>query len=188
MRILLIPALLALPVIAAPPASAQPTTDTGPRPAARPADVASADAILAALYDVISGPRGQARDWTRFRSLLVPNARLMPTRPRAGGGTDLSIWSADDYIRAAGAGLEANGFYEREIHRVTEEFGNVVHAFSTYESRRTANANEPPFARGINSIQLLKDGGRWWVVSIYWQPERPDTPIPAKYLPNPSRQ
>jgi hypothetical protein len=177
-----------LPAIAAPPAAAQPTADTGPRPAARPADVASLDAILAALYDVISGPAGQPRDWTRFRSLLVPNARLMPAAPRAGGGTSLLIWSADDYFRAAGAGLEANGFYEREIHRVTEEFGNVVHAFSTYESRRTANPGEVPFARGINSIQLLKDGGRWWVVTIYWQSERQDAPIPARYLPNPSRQ
>lgn len=165
------------------PAAAQPSLDLGPRPAARPADVASADAILAALYDVISGPAGQARDWTRFRSLMAPNARLMPTRSRAGGGTELVVWSADDYIRAAGPGLEANGFFEREIHRVTEQFGDVVHVFSTYDSKRTANPNETPFARGINSIQLLRDGGRWWVVSIYWQAERPDSPIPAKYLP-----
>jgi hypothetical protein len=183
MRVPLIPALLALFVLGIRPATAQPSLDIGPRAAARAADVASVDAILAALYEVISGPAGQPRDWPRFRSLLVPNARLMPTRPRAGGGTDVSIWSADDYIRAAGPGLETNGFFEREIHRVTEEFGSVVHAFSTYESRRTANASETPFARGINSIQLLKDGGRWWVVTIYWQAERPDTPIPAKYLP-----
>jgi hypothetical protein len=164
-------------------APAQPSIDVGPRPAARAADVASADAILAALYDVISGPKGQARDWTRFRSLLAPNARLMPTRPRSGGGTELIVWSADDYIRTAGPGLEANGFFEREIHRVTEQFGDIVHVFSTYDSRRTANPTEAPFARGINSIQLLRDGERWWVVSIYWQAERPDAPIPAKYLP-----
>jgi hypothetical protein len=188
MRVPSICALLALLLIQNRPATAQPSLDAGPRPAARPADVASVDAILAALYEVISGPAGQPRDWTRFRSLLVPNARLMPAVPRAGGGTNLLMWSADDYIRASGPGLEANGFFEREIHRVTEEFGNVVHAFSTYESRRTANPSEAPFARGINSIQLLKDGGRWWVVTIYWQSERPDSPIPAKYLPNPSRQ
>jgi hypothetical protein len=175
----LLVALLALPA----PAAAQPSLDVGPRPAARPGDVGSVDAILAALYDVISGPARQPRDWTRFRSLLAPNARLMPIRPRAGGGTELTILSADDFIRNAAPGFEANGFYEREIHRVTEQFGNVVHAFSTYESRRTANPAEAPFARGINSIQLLKDGDRWWVVSIYWQAEQPDTPIPAKYLP-----
>ncbi|MEZ5293830.1 MAG: hypothetical protein R2745_22290 [Vicinamibacterales bacterium] len=180
---ILVPVLVVALLTPAVAAVAQPSIDVGPRPAALAADVSSLDAILAALYDVISGPKGEARDWTRFRSLLAPNARLMPTRPRPGGGTELVVWSADDYVRAAGPGLSANGFYEREVHRVTERFGDVVHVFSTYESRRTADPAEAPFARGINSIQLLKDGARWWVVSIYWQAERPGTPIPAAYLP-----
>ena len=61
----------------------------------------------------------------------------------------------------------------------------MTHAFSTYESRRKAN-DEKPFARGINSIQLLNDGKRWWVVTVYWQAERPDSPIPAQYLKPPA--
>ncbi len=56
-----------------------------------------------------------------------------------------------------------------------------MHVFSTYESRR-AKADEKPFARGINSIQLMQHGGRWWIVTVMWDSERPDNPIPAKYL------
>lgn len=160
-----------------------PGQDSVARPAANPADIASVDAIVKALYDVISGPAGQARNWDRFRSLLVPNARLMPTGPRQGGGASVGMWSADDYVKRAGPSLERGGFFEVEIHRVTETYGNVTHAFSTYESRRTADPNEKPFARGINSIQLLRDGDRWWVVSIFWDSERPGNEIPAKYLP-----
>jgi len=165
------------------PALRPPSIDTVPRPAARPADVASVDAILTALYDVISGPAGAKRDWNRFRSIMAPNARLMPTRVMPNGSATVAVWSADDYVNAAGAGLERSGFFEREIHRTTESYGNILHVFSTYESRRTADLSEKPFARGINSIQLLKDGARWWVVSIFWDAERPDNPIPAKYLP-----
>lgn len=165
------------------PAQRLPSIDTLPRPAARPADVNSVDAILKTLYDVISGPAGARRDWDRFRSIMAPNARLMPTRPTPAGGATVSVWSADDYVNVAGAGLERSGFFEREIHRTTEAYGNILHVFSTYESRRTADLSEKPFARGINSIQLLRDGGRWWVVSIFWDAERPDNPIPAKYLP-----
>ena len=160
-----------------------PTVDSVPRPTANPADVASVDAIVKALYDVISGPAGQARDWNRFRSLLVPNARLMPARVRADGSADVVVWSADDYVKTAGAGLERSGFFEREINRKTEAYGSILHAFSTYESRRTAAVTEKPFARGINSIQLLKDGTRWWVVSIFWDSERPGNDIPTRYLP-----
>ena len=184
-RALAAAALLALPAAARAqtPAIKPPSVDTAPRPAAKPADVQSVDAILAALYDVISGPAGQKRDWDRVRSLFVPNARLIPTRLSPdGSGASAAVLSADDYVNAAGASLEKNGFFEKEIARTMETFGNVVHAFSTYESRRAPN-DEKPFARGINSIQLLKDGGRYWVVTIFWDSERQGNPIPEQYLP-----
>ena len=52
-------------------------------PPAKPDDVKSIDSIIAATYDVISGPAGD-RDWDRFRSLLIPEARLIPV----GAGSD----------------------------------------------------------------------------------------------------
>jgi hypothetical protein len=150
-------------------------------PKGNPADVHSVDAILAALYDVISGPAGQPRDWTRMRSLFIPDARLIPTRhSKTGNGADVLPLTVDQYIERAGPALE-KGFFERGIHATTESFGDIVHVFSTYESRRTKDAQ--PFARGINSIQLLKDGDRYWVVTILWDEESPTSPIPAKYLP-----
>lgn len=171
----------ALRAQAAPSPIRPPSVDSTPRPTANPADVASVDAILRSLYDVISGPAGQKRDWDRFRSLMAPNARLMPAVVRPDGSASLIVWSADDYVTAAGAQLERMGFFESEVARKAEAFGNIVHAFSTYDSRRLAT-DDKPFARGINSIQLLKDGGRWWVVSIFWDSERAGNPIPEKYL------
>ena len=161
-----------------------PSPATAQRPAAAdPADVVSIDAIVTALYDVISGDAGVARDWDRFRSLFVPGATLSPVG-RPGGGSTYArrVITPDEYADGVGESLEANGFHEVEIHRVTEEYGVIAHAFSTYESRRSASDPEP-FTRGINSIQLMSDGSRWWVVSIFWLGEGPDHPIPAKYLP-----
>ncbi len=152
-------------------------------PAAATKDVESVDAIMKAVYDVISGPAGEKRDWDRFRSLFVPGAKLIPSvKSQDGEGIEHQMWSPEDYVERAAAGLEEQGFFEQEIHRVVERFGPVVHVFSTYESRRKAD-DAQPFARGINSFQLLHDGNRWWVVNIYWTGERPDLPIPAKYLP-----
>ena len=150
-------------------------------PEARPEDVESMDAIIAAIYDVISGPAGQKRDWRRFESLFVPGARLIPTGQSPDGTVGARVLTPAEYAAAAGATLEERGFFETEVWRVTETFGRISHAFSTYESRWTPE-DEKPFQRGINSIQLLDDGKRWWVVSIYWDAERPDNPIPARYL------
>jgi hypothetical protein len=148
-------------------------------------DVASMDGIIAALYDVISGPAGQKRDWDRMRSLFIPGARLIPTsRQPATGQIGTRVMDVEGYISASGPSLEQNGFFEKEVARQTDIFGNIAQVFSTYESRRNA-ADAKPFARGINSIQLMNDGKRWWVVTIFWQAENPDNPIPTKYLPKP---
>jgi hypothetical protein len=166
-------ALISLPFAA----GGQTAPPTSP---AEPADVATADAIIDAVYASISGPAGQPRNWNRFRSLLIPGARLIPSMRRAPGATTPVVWSPDEYIATAGSGLEKQGFFEREIHRTTEAFGAVLHAFSTYESKRTPDGQ--PFARGINSFQLYNDGTRWWIVTIFWDAETPDKSIPAKYL------
>ena len=151
-------------------------------PKASPADVQSVDAILAALYDVISGPASQPRDWNRFRSLFVPDARLIPVRrSKTGPGADVLPYTPEQYQERATPLFAQDGFFERGIHNTTESFGDIAQVFSTYESRHTKDG--APFQRGINSIQLLKDGNRYWVVTILWDGESPTNPIPAKYLP-----
>ena len=148
---------------------------------ADPADVGSIDAIVTAVYDVISGPAGEARDWDRWHSLFIPGARLIPVGRAADGTVRHRVMTPADYVEGSGAILEENGFFEVEIGRVTEQYGQIAHLFSSYESRRTPDDAEP-FARGINSFQLMNDGTRWWVVTVMWDSERPDNPIPDKYI------
>ena len=159
------------------PAPATPAQTTPP---ANPADVATMDSIVAAVYDVISGPAGK-RDWDRFRSLFIPSARLIPTGPRPTGEVGSRVLTVEDYAQRAGASFEKQGFFEREVSRRLERFGSIAHIFSTYESRH-AKDDAKPFQRGINSIQLMNDGKRWWVVTIFWQGEDEKNPLPAEYL------
>lgn len=147
-----------------------------------PGDVNSVDAIIGAYYDVISGPAGTPRDWDRFRSLFISEARFITTRP---GGDSASpvIITPQQFIQLNRKYFEAGGYFEREIHRRRDGFGNIAHVFSTYEARRDEQAPQP-YSRGINSIQLLNTGGRWWIVTVMWDHERPnDNTIPSEYLP-----
>ncbi len=98
----------------------------------------------------------------------------------------LDVDAFQERVRKGAAAAKAkgeapSGFFEREVSRRTDCFGNVCQIFSTYEARRAAS-DEKPFVRGINSIQLVRDGKRWWVASIVWDTERADNPIPADYL------
>lgn len=139
-----------------------------PTPTPRPSDVESVDAILAAVYDVISGPAGQKRDWDRMRSLFVPDAKMMATGRRQDGTMARRAMTVEDYIKMSGPMLEERGFFEKETARKLETYGNIAHSWSSYEARQKAD-DKDPFMAGVNSIQLWNDGKRWWVISIFWQ-------------------
>lgn len=147
--------------------------------AARPADVDSIGGILRAAYDVISGPAG-SRDWQRFHSLFAPGARLIPAGRDSTGHTHLQVTTVDDFAKQAAEYFTSRPFYEGEIGRKVDSFGAIAQVFSAYASRNAPN--ESPFARGINSFQLFNDGTRWYIVTIYWNAERPDLKIPPQYL------
>ncbi len=150
---------------------------------ADPADVESVDAIIHALYDVISGPAGEARDWDRFRSLFAAGARLIPSGLSQRGEAGFTMITPDEYVERVGPNLTNIGFNEDEIGRTTETFGTVTHVFTAYQSFRE-DRDDPgtPFSRGINSVQLFNDGLRFWILNIFWDSERPGNPIPEKYL------
>ncbi len=145
-------------------------------------DTGSIDTIIHALYDVISGPAGP-RDWARERHLFHPEARLMRGQPS--GTPELRVFTPEEFIAFGEAKFQSADFYEWEIGREEFRFGRWVHVVSSYETR--ASADQPPHSRGINSIQLWFESGRWWIVNLIWDWERPDLPIP-KHLDGPPRK
>ena len=144
--------------------------------------VQSLDSTIESLYVVISGEKGVARDWELMKYLFHPDAKLIPSGKNKDGVYRARFMTANDYIQSSGQWLVDNGFFEKEIYRVENTFGNITQVFSTYESFHS-EADSTPFMRGINSIQLLNDGNRWWIINIYWTQETEANPIPEIYLP-----
>ena len=165
------------------PPVAMPDQPAGPTETeADPADVASIESIITAYYDVISGEAGQPRNWNRFHSLFAPEARFVTVRTVRDRTSSITL-TPQQFAEFNQKYFERGGYYEREIHKRIDAYGKVAHVFSTYESRHNL-AETDPYSRGINSIQLISNGTRWWIVSIMWDYERPDdNPIPAEYLP-----
>lgn len=147
------------------------------------ADVTSTiDGTIDALYNVISGEKGEERDWDLMRYIYHPNGRLVATRQNPDGTAGAVFLTPEGYIESSGRWLFENGFFEEEIHREVAVFGNIAQVFSTYQCFKSKSDTEP-FMRGINSIQLINQGNRWRVVNIFWLQETEDNPIPQVYLP-----
>jgi hypothetical protein len=154
----------------------------------RPSDVDTVVHLVSSLYEVISGDAGKPRDWDRFRSLFLPGGRLGVTRPEVPATKDAParkgdavFLTPDMYVQRDDPYFKTHGFFERSIANRVEEFGNLVHVWSTYESRH-AEHDSQPFTRGINSIQIVHAQGRFWIASVLWDEERPGLALPKKYL------
>jgi hypothetical protein len=161
-------------------------------PAAKnPADVDTIEHLMASLYDVISGPAGQPRDWARFRSLFLPDARMGVIRPDVPATADKParlgdavLFTPDTYVERDDPVFKTMSFFERTVANRIETFGNLTSVWSTYESRH-APSDAQPFARGINSLQIIHAQGRYWIANIIWDDERQGLALPEKYLKQP---
>lgn len=151
----------------------------------RPEDVASPEAIVLAAYDAIAHAPGEPFDWPRFRSLHLPDARLIPNTEQREGSFD--VLSLDEFIAWIDAVTPApgsendHGFVEEQIAAEVERYGDIAHVFSTYQKH--VWGSDQILGRGINSFQLVHDGQRWWIAGIVWDEEDGAGPIPADYLP-----
>jgi hypothetical protein len=143
-------------------------------------DVKSVDSTIAALYEVISGEKNESRDWDRFKNLFTAEAKLIPTFISKEGNVAYHAITPAEYEISFTKNIPQRGFFEREISNITESYGNIVHVFSTYETREEKNGKVT--MRGINSIQLLKSNDRYYIMNIFWSGETEKNPLPEKYL------
>jgi hypothetical protein len=146
----------------------------------RAEDVSTIEGIVKASYETISGGVGVPRDWGRDRTLFAPESQSVGVRvdPKTGAVAAKSI-TEQEYADQDDAWMVKNGFTERELKHVIKRFGNVATVLSSYETR---TATDKTVRRGVNIFQLYYDGKRWWILSMVWDDERPDNPIPPELL------
>ncbi len=156
-----------------------PTSSHEQAPPANPTDVASADAVVKALYDVISGPAGP-RNWDRFHSLFYPGGMMGAIVQTPDGQDVYHRMSPKEYQQSNAPFFGQSGFFEEELGRKTWGQGNIISVQSAYQFRLSADG--PVAQRGINYFTLIKLNGRWWVSNLIWQDESPQNPIPADLL------
>lgn len=147
-----------------------------PEYAADPKDVQSIDAIVKAVYDVISGEAGP-RNWERFHSLFLPEAKMGTIVPRPNGQVGLVTMSPSEYQKNNAPFFMGSGFYEQELGRNAMDYGNIVTVQSAYQFRFTEEG--PVQMRGVNFFTLVKSNGRWWVQNLIWESETPGNKIPV---------
>ncbi len=146
-------------------------------------DLTTVDGIIHSLYDVISGPVGQDRDWNAFRNLFAEDARMYIAVPDKDSGSVLKSITPEEYAERNKTRMSDIGFNEDELYRIANNYGAGTQIFSTYESHFTNKDGEEEITKGINNIQLYFDGQRYFIVSIFWDANAKNIEVPDRYLP-----
>jgi hypothetical protein len=139
------------------------------------------DSTIKTFYDIISGEKESKRNWKLFNFLFTADAKLITSGKNQDGNFKVRYLSPQDYTKNSDQWMTSNGFIEKEIKRKVDVFGNMAHVFSSFESFHSKE-DDAPFMRGINSIQLIYDDERWWILNLYWNIETDANPIPDEYL------
>ena len=132
------------------------------------------DSVIAEMYDAVSFEPGERPDWRRQEQIFAPDARMVRI-------TDDGVFEFDnDSYRTNLESMIDSGalpsFWEAELWRETRLFGEMAHVLSAYESRTSKGG--PPLGRGVNSIQLFRRDGRWWISAMVWRREGREVRIP----------
>jgi hypothetical protein len=144
-------------------------------------DRAAIGAVVDEMYAMISGPAGP-RDWSRQAKCFHPAARQIRTSLDEIGRPVMKMMSLEQYARDTTPYFAANPFYEVEIGRRIDLFGNIAHVLSAYEARRSPDDGEPE-RRGINSIQLFRTAEAGWrIVAMIWDNEREGVELPGELI------
>ena len=134
--------------------------------------VKSIDGIIAEFLDHMTIEKGEIVDTATVRSLFHPSARFMVNDSTVSQEVtleDFLVLITDDYY--------TQGYLEKEVHKITQEFNGIAHVFQTFYAEDSEGSKE----RGINSYQLAYNEGRWWIVNMLWTVESENARIPKEF-------
>ena len=142
-------------------------------------DTKTIDALMRASYEVVSGEKGTKRQWERDNYLHHPKAVYSYFDKKK---QEQVVMTLQEFHKETDDMVFNTAFYENEINREVRIFGNIAHVWSTYETRLVKGGKVE--RRGINSIQLIFEHNRWYIISWIFSAETNNNLIPKTFDKN----
>ena len=139
--------------------------------------VKTIDGTINETLKIVSGERGENRNWEAFRYLFTPNAQLTVLNHGKDNKNTHKTYSLEEFVRVGMQFYENDGFIEYELTKTVDEYNGIAQVFQSYYAKELDYEE-----RGINSYQLIYDGKRWWITSLLWTSDRNGVKLPEKYI------
>lgn len=144
-----------------------------------PADpLQSPEGVVRELYRLVCVPVGGASDWDAVRALFIPEAVIVLRVSKDATSTfTLQGWIDDFIAFNTKAKSGERGFEEKIVRMSPTVFRDIAHVLVLYETRMLDWTRAP--SRGVDSIELIRRDGRWWIAAITNDIPDEEHPVPA---------
>jgi hypothetical protein len=147
-------------------------------PATAPAYDTAVD-VVRELYRLVTIEKGQVTDWEQVRGLFLPQAvivlRVSKTESQV---FDVQGWIDDFVAWNNKAKVVETGFSEKIVTLKPRVFRDIANVFVLYEASITGSTRPP--TKGVDSIELIRKDGRWWIAAITNDLPNAENPLPAE--------
>lgn len=136
--------------------------------------------LIEEIYELVTFPAGATPDWNAVRNLFIPEALVVLRTSRYGS----TVFTVDGFVQdfvtfIEQSDVEQTGFTERILDMQTFEWGDIAHVLVLFDSDIPDDGREP--RAGVDSFQLIKRDGRWWIASITNERPAADRPLPEVF-------
>ncbi len=131
------------------------------------------DGVVNDALTLITGKKGETRDWEAFRNLFTGDAQIAVLVHDPTGPSILRTYSLEEFVRIGKKYYQNDGFIEYEIKKIVNEYNGIANVFQSYYAKELDYEE-----KGINSYQLVYFENRWWIKSLLWTSDRNGVQIP----------
>lgn len=140
-----------------------------------PEIVKTIEGTVGETYKIITGERGSTRNWEAFRQLFTPDAQMSVLVHDTAGRGQVRTFTLEAFVRNGMKYYESDGFIERPIKTIIHEYNGIANVFQSYYAKEAEREEE-----GVNSLQLIFDGERWWITSVLWTSNANGVELPVE--------
>lgn len=139
----------------------------------------TAEGVVDEFYRLVTFGPGTTPDWDQVRALFLPEAVVVVRTSR----TETGVFSVDGFVQDFGnfierANVGETGFAETIVRKKPLVFGDIGHFLVLYEAQIPGSGRGPQ--QGVDSFQVIRKNGRWWIASIVNEIPMADRPLPSE--------
>ncbi|HUE78752.1 MAG TPA: hypothetical protein VMN38_03895 [Sphingomicrobium sp.] len=138
-------------------------------------DITDIAALCPRLYEAVGWDEKRVPNWDEFRRCCHEQATLIPMG--SGEATPIPLETFIEGMEGQRSSGAVKQLSETELGNAVQGFGSLASVRSTFVATIDGHSR-----RGVTFALVVRQSGRWAILSVAWENEAEEGALPAEYL------